>query len=101
MRLAVRRWLGRSKYGGVRPDADPEENSFESGTSAIPESSQPDTGSVVDPETGKPHDDVELGTDMTAVETGAFAEPLNLAQAERATLIELCVYAIEDRKSVV
>lgn len=36
---------------------------------------------------------------MTAVETGALAEPLNLAQAERATLIELCVYAIDRARS--
>ncbi|GAA4611036.1 nucleotide exchange factor GrpE [Saccharopolyspora hordei] len=60
-------------------------DSPESGTDAVPEASHPGEGTS----------DGEWGTNMTAVTT----DPLGQALAERATLIQLCMYALDRARS--
>ncbi|RKT84542.1 GrpE protein [Saccharopolyspora antimicrobica] len=60
-------------------------NSPESGTGQVAGTSETEEGTS----------DVELGTDMTAV----TADPLGQALAERATLIQLCMYALDRARS--
>lgn len=60
-------------------------DSPESGTDAVPEASHPGEGTS----------DGEWGTNLTAVTT----DPLGQALAERATLIQLCMYALDRARS--
>ncbi|GAA0531678.1 nucleotide exchange factor GrpE [Saccharopolyspora erythraea] len=65
-----------------------------SGTGAASAASEPEGGPATAPDS-----DSELGADMTAVDTDALASPLDQALAERATLIQLCMYAMDRARS--
>lgn len=47
----------------------------------------------------EPDADVEWGTDMTAVDSTTIADPLDRALADRASLIRLCMYAMDRARS--
>lgn len=47
----------------------------------------------------RPATDVELGTEMTAVDSETLADPLGRALADRSTLIHLCMYALDRARS--
>ncbi|MBB5154391.1 hypothetical protein BJ970_001925 [Saccharopolyspora phatthalungensis] len=64
----------------------------ERGTGAAPDASDPVEGTA-------PDVDAELGTDMTAVTNDIVINPLDRALAERATLIQLCMYAMDRARS--
>ncbi|MGI8309114.1 nucleotide exchange factor GrpE [Saccharopolyspora hattusasensis] len=78
--MAVRGWRRKS--------------SPESGTGGVPGASDPGEGTAVAPDV-----DAGLGTDMTAVTSDIGIDPLEKALAERATLIQLCMYAMDRARS--
>ncbi|WP_190820001.1 nucleotide exchange factor GrpE [Saccharopolyspora pogona] len=78
--MAVRGWRHKS--------------SPESGTGGVPGASDPGEGTAVAPDV-----DAGLGTDMTAVTGDIGIDPLEKALAERATLIQLCMYAMDRARS--
>lgn len=63
------------------------------------EPSEADGSSAGVPEPTTPDAAVEWGTEMTAVDTDALADPLSRALAERSALIDLCVYAMDRARS--
>ncbi|MFI0464783.1 nucleotide exchange factor GrpE [Saccharopolyspora sp. 5N102] len=69
-------------------------NSPESGTGGVPDASDPDEGTAVAPDA-----DAEVGTDMTAVTSDVVMDQLDRALTERATLIQLCMYAMDRARS--
>jgi molecular chaperone GrpE len=88
----VRQWFRRSEW--FRQSATRQESSLDGGTGDPSTPSDPDVGPQPAPNTA-----AELGTDMTVVDGVALTDPLDRALAERATLIELCVYAMDRARS--
>ncbi|GAA2816093.1 nucleotide exchange factor GrpE [Saccharopolyspora taberi] len=66
----------------------------ERGTGEAADASETDGGQPV-----ASGSDGQLGNDMTAVDTDFLANPLDQALAERATLIQLCMYAMDRARS--
>jgi molecular chaperone GrpE len=101
--VAVRDWFRRSRSvqsPDAQPDAEcgrdsapPEPQSpLERGTDDLSGASQMRPG-------GSAETDVEPRTDMTVVDSEPLVDPLDRALAERATLIELCMYAMDRARS--
>ncbi|MBA8827675.1 hypothetical protein FHX42_005080 [Saccharopolyspora lacisalsi] len=66
------------------------------GDGAAPEHTEAANPDRTDPESGR----TEWGADMTVVGSEAVSDPLNRALAERAKLIELCMYALDRARSI-